>query len=59
MAKIAEAYNREMNRGSASSWNLRNRHLADTLDALAAHLDRRHSARRPAKVVVWAHHQEE
>ena len=36
----------------AESWNRRDRHMADTLDHLLAHLDR-HGGR--AKVVVWAH----
>ena len=39
--------------GRVSSWNLRDRHMADTLDALLAHLDRERDA--PAKIVVWAH----
>ena len=34
------------------SWNLRDRHMAETLDALVAHLERTSG---PAKVVVWAH----
>jgi erythromycin esterase-like protein len=36
-----------------SSWNLRDRHMAETLEALVAYLERRDG--RPAKVVVWAH----
>jgi erythromycin esterase-like protein len=36
----------------AGSWNLRDRHMADTLDQLIAHLDR-HGA--TSRVVVWAH----
>ena len=39
--------------GRVSSWNLRDRHMVDTLDALITHLGRRKNA--PAKVVVWAH----
>jgi erythromycin esterase-like protein len=39
--------------GRVSSWNLRDRHMADTLDALAAHLTRQRG--RPARIVVWAH----
>lgn len=34
-------------------WNLRDRHMADTLDALASHLGRQRGT--PAKIVVWAH----
>jgi erythromycin esterase-like protein len=39
--------------GRISSWNLRDRHMADTLDALADHLGRQRGT--PAKIVVWAH----
>ncbi|MDP9365596.1 MAG: erythromycin esterase family protein [Chloroflexota bacterium] len=52
LAKNAEAYYRAMFRGRVSSWNLRDRHMAETLDALLAHLDR--SGGR-TKAVVWAH----
>ena len=52
LAKNAEAYYRAMFRGRIPSWNLRDRHMAETLDALVAHLDR---AIGRAKVVVWAH----
>ncbi len=48
----AEEYYRTMFGDRAGSWNLRDRHMADTLDHLVAHLGRR---RDPAKVVVWAH----
>lgn len=50
--KDAEEYYRAMFRGRVSSWNLRDRHMAETLDALARHID---SQQRPAKIVVWAH----
>ena len=52
LAKNAEEYYRTMFRGRAESWNLRDRHMAETLDALVAHLARR---RAPVKTVVWAH----
>jgi erythromycin esterase-like protein/predicted phosphoribosyltransferase len=52
--KAAEAYYRSMFSGRVSSWNLRDLHMADTLDALAVHLSRRHRG-HPAKIVVWAH----
>ena len=48
----AERYYRAMFRGGSESWNLRDRHMADTLDALVAHLER---TLRPAKAVVWEH----
>ncbi len=53
LAKNAEAYYRSMFRGRVSSWNLRDTHMADTLDALLNHLGDRNG--EPAKVVVWAH----
>jgi erythromycin esterase-like protein len=48
----AERYYREMFRGRASSWNLRDLHMAETLDALGTFLEDRRSG---AKIVVWAH----
>ncbi len=48
----AERYYRAMFRGRNASWNLRDTHMADTLDALVAHLRGRG---RAGKVVVWAH----
>ena len=41
-----------MYRAEVSSWNLRDRHMAGTLDALVEHLD--HQVPR-AKIVVWEH----
>jgi erythromycin esterase-like protein len=48
----AEEYYRGMFGDRAGSWNLRDRHMADTLDHLLAHLDRHGGT---ARVVVWAH----
>jgi erythromycin esterase-like protein len=48
----AEEYYREMFRGRVSSWNLRDRHMTETLTALAAHLEMQN---QPPKIVVWAH----
>ena len=48
----AEEYYRSMFKRRVSSWNLRDTHMADTLDALLAHLGRRFST---PKIVVWAH----
>lgn len=53
LVKNAETYYRSMFRGRVSSWNLRDSHMADTLDALLEHLTDRNG--EPAKVVVWAH----
>jgi len=52
LARNAEEYYRAMFRGRVSSWNLRDRHMAATLDALIAPLDRDGGR---GKVVVWAH----
>lgn len=52
VVKDAEEYYRTMFLGAVSSWNLRDRHMAETLDALIEHLDRQQP---PAKLVVWAH----
>src|SRR5918992_972844 len=48
----AERYYRAVFRGGPESWNLRDRHMADTLNALLRHLGR---ARGEARVAVWAH----
>ena len=48
----AERYYRAMYRGRVSSWNLRDRHMAETLEALTKHLDRQLGR---ARVVVWEH----
>lgn len=52
LVKNAEEYYREMFRGRVSSWNLRDRHMTETLIALAAHLE---TQGQPPKIVVWAH----
>jgi erythromycin esterase-like protein len=52
LVKNAEQYYRSMFRGHTLSWNLRDRHMAETLDALASYLDQQGSR---AKVVVWEH----
>jgi erythromycin esterase-like protein/predicted phosphoribosyltransferase len=48
----AERYYRAMFRGGVESWNLRDRHMAETLEQLSAHLQRT-SGR--AKVTLWEH----
>jgi erythromycin esterase-like protein len=52
VAKNAEEYYRSMFRGRVSSWNLRDEHMVQTLDALAQHLERQWKMPR---LVVWAH----
>ncbi|MEM6108695.1 erythromycin esterase family protein [Mycobacterium sp. 050272] len=50
----AEVYYRAMFSGRVNSWNLRDEHMAETLEALLKHLDR-HDGAPPARIVVWAH----
>jgi erythromycin esterase-like protein len=52
VVRDAEQYYRAMFRSGVRSWNLRDQHMADTLDALINHLEKRQA---PAKIVVWAH----
>lgn len=52
VVRDAEAYYRAMFRGGAESWNLRDRHMMGTLDALVQHAA---PPGRPGRVVVWAH----
>jgi erythromycin esterase-like protein len=52
LVRNAEEYYRSMFRGRVSSWNLRDRHMAQTLDELIAHLDRQTGQ---AKAAVWEH----
>ena len=52
LVKNAEEYYRTMFRGRVSSWNVRDRHMAETLDHLVVHLDKQ--ANR-TKIVVWEH----
>lgn len=49
----AEAYYRTLFRGHIHAWNLRDKHMADTLSALAEHITRQFG--EEAKIVVWAH----
>jgi erythromycin esterase-like protein len=52
LVKNAEEYYRTMFFEDVSSWNLRDSHMVETLDALVAHLNRQGGQ---AKVVIWAH----
>src|SRR5439155_3945064 len=49
VVKNAEAYYRAMVRGGPESWNVRDRHMVETLDRLMAH----HGPK--AKAIVWEH----
>ena len=52
LVRNAEAYYRSMFRGRVSSWNLRDTHMMETLQAL---IERGEQRGRPLKVAVWAH----
>jgi erythromycin esterase-like protein len=52
VVKNAEQYYRTMFRGHVASWNLRDRHMVETLNALAAHVKQ---LAGESKIVVWAH----
>jgi erythromycin esterase-like protein/predicted phosphoribosyltransferase len=52
LVRNAEAYYRTMFRGHVESWNLRDRHMTETLGDLLDFLD---TAGPRARVVVWAH----
>lgn len=52
LVKNAEEYYRHMFSRSVSTWNLRDQHMAETLEALLDHLN---EVSNHAKVVVWAH----
>jgi erythromycin esterase-like protein len=53
IVKNAELYYRSMFEGQVSSWNIRDRHMAETLNVLADHLE--HHFNKPAKIIIWAH----
>ena len=52
VVRDAEAYYRTMFGGRVESWNLRDRHMTDTLGDLVKFLGQ---PDRPARLVVWAH----
>lgn len=53
VARNAETYYRAMFKGRDESWNVRDSHMAETLQALREHIAQRTG--RPARVAVWAH----
>ncbi|HLL75229.1 MAG TPA: erythromycin esterase family protein [Pyrinomonadaceae bacterium] len=53
VVKNAEAYYRQVYEGRFSTWNLRDSHMAETLNALAEYLDVMGAGK--SKIVVWAH----
>jgi erythromycin esterase-like protein len=52
LVKNAEQYYRTMYRSDVSSWNLRDRHMVETLISLDKYLS---IGGEPAKIVVWEH----
>lgn len=53
VVRNAEAYYRGMFERRTDTWNLRDRHMADTLFELDRHLTQQRG--RPARIAVWAH----
>lgn len=53
VVKDAESYYRSMFEGSVASWNLRDKHMSDTLNVVADHLEYHYN--KPAKIIIWAH----
>lgn len=53
LVRNAEQYYRCMFHGRASSWNQRDLHMVETLQALSAHLQERIGT--PPRMAVWAH----
>jgi erythromycin esterase-like protein len=52
LVKNAEEYYRAMFHGDVNTWNLRDDHMAQTLESLSEHLENRFGR---SKIVVWAH----
>ncbi|CAA9327966.1 MAG: Erythromycin esterase homolog, partial [uncultured Chloroflexia bacterium] len=52
VVKNGEAYFRTLYQGSDSTWNMRDRHMVDTLQEVANY---HNTAERAGKVVAWAH----
>ncbi|MAL80828.1 MAG: erythromycin esterase [Sneathiella sp.] len=53
LVRNAEGYYRALYRGHPNTWNLRDKHMSETLKELATHLTKRLG--RKARIVVWAH----
>lgn len=52
LVRNAEAYYRSLFRGRVSSWNLRDWHMMETVEALEGHLGQ---GGQPARLALWAH----
>jgi len=53
VVKNAENYYRALFEPHHLTWNIRDQHMADTLQNIIAHLESK--IKKPAKVIVWAH----
>jgi len=53
LIKSAEAYYRNMFKEEVSTWNLRDKHMFDTLQNIQSYLSKKIS--KPAKIIIWAH----
>lgn len=53
LVKNAEVYYRSIFEGHITSWNIRDKHMVETLNAIADHLE--HRFNKPAKIIIWAH----
>ncbi|ETO92580.1 erythromycin esterase family protein [Legionella oakridgensis] len=53
VVKDAEIYYRSMFEDRVSSWNIRDKHMAETVYTLANYLENRYQ--KPAKIIIWAH----
>lgn len=52
LVKNAEEYYRSMFQSRVESWNVRDRHMTETLEQLITHLEQQGT---PAKLIVWEH----
>jgi erythromycin esterase-like protein len=52
VVRNAERYYRAMFGGEVNTWNLRDQHMVETIDALLVQLAKTH---RPSKLVIWEH----
>ncbi len=53
VVKNAENYYRSMFESHANTWNIRDQHMAETLQNIISHLETIH--KMPAKIIIWAH----
>lgn len=51
--KNAECYYRALFESNHMTWNIRDQHMADTVQNIMSHLESK--TRQPAKIIIWAH----